>query len=620
MARKKQQQKKDKFLSGNYYLLPILAVLCIIPFIIQIYFYDSGLEQFPWFPNRDQEVDVFLYHRSVVFTVVVAIMAALLGWAVFKDWKNTRNQIGIARIKQAKWLFPLAGFGLLALVSTLFSEYRNYGFNGIFEQFESIWVVLGYCVVTFYVYYFVRTKEQVDIIQKALIFLLAVLGVLGIGQMTGHDFFETSFAKSLYIPSKYAEYRELVSFTFAGSGNHQVYLTFYNPNYVGVFTALILPITVMLCVGHKEMKKKIIWGAASVVTFLCALGCGSRAFLLSLAVIAVVGIVILARKNLKSIPVILGGIVVFIAAAGIYLNYANVDLVQYLKSAIIPRKNVYAVEDFVIEEDYVTMKYNSNTISMICEPDASGAPYFKAWDENGTEWAHTMDANNVVYFIDERLAGVQVKIYGGYDEYIYVGEVQAEGHRYAFAKGNENYVYMNFAYRVDEIEPAEAAIFTDYDTFFGNRGYLWSRSIPLLKDYLLLGSGADTFVIAFPQDDYIGRTNGGYQDQIITKPHSMYLQFGIQYGVAALLCFLAVAVMYVLQTLKLCWKADFKDVNSCLALGLMLGIMGYGIMGISNDSCVALAPIAWAMLGLGFAVNVIVKEKQDSEEKEEKAA
>ena len=36
-------------------------------------------------------------------------------------------------------------------------------------------------------------------------------------------------------------------------------------------------------------------------------------------------------------------------------------------------------------------------------------------------------------------------------------------------------------------------------------------------------------------------------------------------------------------------------------------------MGIANDSCVALAPIAWAMLGLGFAVNVIVKEKQEAD-------
>ena len=611
---KKSSQNEQKFLNGNYQMIPILALFCVIPFIMRLFIYDSGLEQFAWFPDRNQEADVFLYYRSIMFTVLAGVMAVVLGSSLYHEWKNKKRQPGIERIKQAKWLLPLSGFGLLALISTIFSEYRGYGLNGIFEQFESVWVVLGYCVVTAYVFYFVRNAEQVDMIQKALMFLLTVLGMIGILQVTGNDFFESSIGKSLYIPSQYADLREQLNFTFSGSGTHQVYLTFYNPNYVGVFAALILPVTVMLLVGNKDIKKKVIWGILSVTTFLSALGCGSRAFLLSLGVIAVVGIFFFVRKSKKYIALSLGGIAVFAAAIGIYINYAGLDLIQYVKSGLISQKNEYLVEDFVIEEDYVTMRYKGHTISMICEPDASGAPSFKAWDENGVEWENFADGNNVVYFRDERISDVSVKIYGGYDEYVYVGEVQADGHRYAFAKGNEGYTYMNYTYKADEIVNAEAAIFTDYDTFFGNRGYLWSRSIPLLKDYIILGSGADTFSIVFPQDDYVGRTNGGYQDQLITKPHSMYLQFGIQYGVVALLCFLAVLAIYVVQTLKICWKAEFKDVYSCLALGLLLGIIGYGIMGIANDSCVALAPIAWAILGLGFAVNAIVKEKQEAEE------
>ena len=54
---KKSPQKEKKFLNGNYQMLPILVVLCIIPFIMRLYIYDSGLEQFAWFPNRNQEVE-----------------------------------------------------------------------------------------------------------------------------------------------------------------------------------------------------------------------------------------------------------------------------------------------------------------------------------------------------------------------------------------------------------------------------------------------------------------------------------------------------------------------------------------------------------------------------------
>ncbi len=606
---KENQQEDKKFLNGNYYLLPILVVLCILPFIMRMYIYDSGLEQFAWYPDRNQEMDIFLYYRGIALMVTAAVMTGMFGYAFYKEWKSKRNQIGIARMKEAKWLVPLAAFGLLAFLSTVFSEYSSYGFSGIYEQFESIWVILSYCMVTLYVFYFVRTTEDVDILQKGLFFLLTVLGVLGITQLTGNDFFETALGKSFYIPEKYAVLKDQVSFTFSGSGTHQVYLTFYNPNYVGVFAALVLPITIMLCVGEKELKKKIAWGILSIVTFVCALGSGSKAFLLSLVVIAAVGILIFMRKKLKYLPVILLAALIFAGAAGIYMNYANLNVIEYVKAALIPQKTTYLVEDFIIEQDYVTFKYNGNTISIKCEADASGAPAFNAWDENGTELAFSIDETNTVHFADESIAAITVKIYGGYDQYTYVGEIQAEGHRYAFSKGNDGYTYMNYSYRADKIEKAEAAVFTDYDNFFSNRGYLWSRSIPLLKENIMLGTGADTYSIVFPQNDYVARTNAGYQDQLITKPHSLYLQFGIQYGVVALLCFIAAAVMYIVQTLKICWKSEFKDTYSCLSLGILLGILGYGIMGISNDSCVALSPLAWAMLGLGFAVNIIVKKE-----------
>ena len=608
---KENQKKSKKFLNGNYYLIPILAVLCVLPFIMQIYIYDSGLQQFAWYPERNQEVDVFLYYRSITLIVIGAIMAVLFSFAVWRERTVSIEEIGITRIKQSKWLFLLVAFGLLAFVSTLFSEYRSYGFSGIYEQFESIWVVLSYCVIVCYVFYFVRTKEDVAIFEKGLIFLLVVLGMIGLTQLTGNDFFETDFGKDFFIPGKYEALKEQVSFTFSGSGNHQVYLTFYNPNYVGVFTALILPVTVLLCVGHKEIKKKLIWGLLSIVTFLCALGSGSKAFLLSLIVIAIIGIILFVRKNLKYLIAILVAGVVFVGATVVYMNYVNLNIIQYVTTALLPQKTTYLVEDFIIEKDYVTFKYNGSTVSMKCEPNVDGSLYFVAWNENEEALDFTMDENSTVSFVDEKLAGVNVKVYGGYEEYIYVGEILAEGHRYAFSKGSEGYTYMNYSYKPDEIVRAESAIFTDYDKFFSNRGYLWSRSLPLLKETIILGTGADTYSIVFPQNDYVARTNAGYQDQLITKPHSLYLQFGIQYGVVALLCFMAVVAIYVVQALKICWKSEFKDVHSCLCLGILLGILGYAIMGISNDSCVALSPLAWAMLGLGFAVNMLVKKEME---------
>ena len=57
------------------------------------------------------------------------------------------------------------------------------------------------------------------------------------------------------------------------------------------------------------------------------------------------------------------------------------------------------------------------------------------------------------------------------------------------------------------------------------RAYIWSRSIPMLKDNLILGSGPDTFVYRFPQNDLIGLYYAyGTPNTIVDKPHNLYLQ------------------------------------------------------------------------------------------------
>ena len=77
--------------------------------------------------------------------------------------------------------------------------------------------------------------------------------------------------------------------------------------------------------------------------------------------------------------------------------------------------------------------------------------------------------------------------------------------------------------------------------------------------------------------------------------------------------------MYIAQSAMLYFKSDFSDRNHWFGAGIMLGVIGYLIAGISNDSCVTIAPIFWVLLGIGFAVNRInreaAKEKATAAEK-----
>jgi hypothetical protein len=67
----------------------------------------------------------------------------------------------------------------------------------------------------------------------------------------------------------------------------------------------------------------------------------------------------------------------------------------------------------------------------------------------------------------------------------------------------------------------------------------------MLKDTVLIGHGPDTYVLEFPQHDYVGKLNSfSSHRMIVDKPHNMYLQIGINTGLISLIGLLALYLMY----------------------------------------------------------------------------
>lgn len=126
----------------------------------------------------------------------------------------------------------------------------------------------------------------------------------------------------------------------------------------------------------------------------------------------------------------------------------------------------------------------------------------------------------------------------------------------------------------------------------------------MLKDSLVLGSGPDTFVYQFPQNDLIGKYYAYRAPNIIVdKPHNLYLQIALNDGVIALLAFLAIMIIYIVDSIKL--YALKKDYNKSQTLGAVtyLGVIVYLFARIFNDSVVSVAPVFWIVLGVGVALN-----------------
>ena len=199
------------------------------------------------------------------------------------------------------------------------------------------------------------------------------------------------------------------------------------------------------------------------------------------------------------------------------------------------------------------------------------------------------------------------------DEEGYVINCNTPKGSFAFMATDDGYKIYTGPGKSDDIYNAPTAIIKDHDAFASGRGYIWSRTFPVFFKHLLLGTGADSFTVAFPQNDYIGRLNAGFGGMIITKPHNLYLQIGVQSGGLALLCFLGIAVFYVIQTFRLLWKRELTGEIETFGAAISLGIIGYLVAGIFNDSCVALAPLYWVFLGVGYGINAYIAKKGNVE-------
>lgn len=136
------------------------------------------------------------------------------------------------------------------------------------------------------------------------------------------------------------------------------------------------------------------------------------------------------------------------------------------------------------------------------------------------------------------------------------------------------------------------------------RGYIWSRSIPLLRDTWFLGHGPDTYAMYFPQQDAVGKLMYlGSTHKIVDKPHNIYLQQAINTGIISLLALLVLWGGYLLQSLIIYWQSDFKDWKARAGVAIMAAVAAYLVTGFFNDSVISVAPVFWILLGTGISLN-----------------
>ena len=592
------KEKKNTLL-----LWPIIFALGFIPMIVHMHTYDCRLQQFEWFPEWSAtQIDFFLYYKMLAIIITAAVMLCVLFFRLY------------AKKTDFKWnyiWFAFIAYAILVAMSALFSEYKYFVVHGSYEVFETVWVVLGYVILAFYTYQFVNSENDVKYIFKFAGIGMLIITLIGFFQYLGWDFFRTGFGKRLITNPSYWPQVDSLSFTFPLKTS---YTTLYNTNYLAFYYGLLIPILAMLCIFSKGWKKKVVYGILAILSLGTLIGSNSKSALLALAITAVFACVLLARYLKKFwwiFAMVLTAIVVLVSSYAVRLGGID-NLVQLFVSGLDINYDANPVKEIDTGTEDVTFKFADSALhfSYVAD-DENGYAEAYVTDQNGNRVEYTYDDTTAIYTITtdpfKMCSFSMVYI----DDKIALN-VNVDAQKWYFAKKDDGYYYYNAFGKYVKIDKIEHSTFFK-DGIMSGRGLLWNYLLPRLKSHIILGSGANTFTMVYPQNNYIHKVYYGQETLFDVKAHSFYFQQWTENGLLALLSIIVLYIWYFIQSFKIYFKQKEYTFMSIVGQGIYLGTFCYMICAVTNDSNVNTAPVFWVLLGMGIAINQIIKKELQEE-------
>ena len=601
----KQQKQQKEY--GKKFFVPILLILAVLPLITNAHIYDNGLSKQLWSSANGQVTDFFLYYKSHFLMILGAIVTVILAY-----WLCT-GENGRLFDKNA-WipLIPASVFALFSLFSAMGAVHAEDAFLGGYEQFEGVFVLLIYVICFIFVYGYVKKEEVVEWLLNGLTAGSCVVSVLGAFQTFGLDWIQSAWARPLVTTELAGRSGFNIKLTF---GKGMAYSTLHNPNYVGSYVAVVLPITILLLFTAKKMTFRVLALISTVCQLIMLYGSQSLTGLIGVAGAVIAALIFLLPYAKKHLLVSVGAVVVCIAAVVCVLVAKPGILNRFTGSE--GEKTTNTISSIQTEKNSFEIVTGSGktVVGEFTSTDSIGS--FSLKDKKG-KTLETATNNNVVTIAEKGYEKIKFSASAVEVDKTTIPclEIGADGKTWDLVKKDNKLLYYNPQGRLDKLRKVDSIGFENNYDFATRRGYIWSRTFPMLKSTALIGVGADNFVYEFPNNDYVGKVNSEFNAQLITKPHNMYLQIWTQDGMLACLALISLYVMLVIATWKNCMNAEKKTWLQKTAMAIFCGASGYMVVGLANDSSVCVAPLFWILMGLGFAVNHMIKRSKAKEEEQ----
>ena len=631
--------------SSWLHMVPIAFFAAVVILIVLIHPYTRPMTQFYWTSDTDTSyISDFFSYGKMVCIIISAITAALL--ILFRVTTQS------LAIKKSYAYFFMGTYAIFVILSYIFSDYKDFALLGWNDRFEGTIPILCYMVMLFLIINSVNTEHNIKQVLWPIGISSTILSLIGISQATDHDFFRTTLGQKILcldfrnlealqkIDEAAAKNEYYLKFTF---NNREIYQTVYNINYVSFYLTLLVPIFCMLFIrallpeAKEKLGKKIMLGGLIALLVFNLIGSASAGGYLGIGVAVIFAFIIFNKQLLKWIKPIL----CILLIVGIVMGFTYDRWWPEISGAVKSVLNI--TEETAVEEteekqeetnpavgsvlcpiDYmetkdqsITMSLNGNEIRFDLVVEDGIINSFNVFDGDGKEVEIYMisEGSYTFCFMDERYkdyitAGL------GYDSSLGLSFIQLRTASTSWNFVSENGVaklYIPATGKTTSLSKVEHWGFENNQNFGSGRGYIWSRSLPLLKHSLIIGTGADTYCAIFPQNDYAGKYNAygaGNILLIVDKPHNMYIHMGVGTGCISLITMLAFFALYVIQSFKLYFNRELgTDFINYAGVGTFLGVTAFLVTGLVDDSTVSVMPLFYTMLGLGIAINMIIQRR-----------
>ncbi len=589
--------KNSKAVENAIMLTPVIFAIAFIPLVVRFSILQTGLSEYSWYSHQAQEGDIFMISKQAAMFVLDALLILGILQLALKN-----------QLPRLKAFLLLAVYALMIILSTFVSVSQYHSLNGFPGMMESVAVLLGYCGICYYTYGVIKTEQHLKIVMFSLFISVAILCLLGLTQMFHVDIFMSDIGKFFLFPPEYESYKDNMVQTMGNA----VSSTLFNPNYVGIYTCMIIPILLALAFTVKKKIHLALYAVLLALTTAALIGAGSKTAILTLAPCLIFLLIYFGRKIGKRIIPVVAAIIILVAGLTIYQgdNSLIAKVIDRLSLGYTPDP-YYELEDITLNDENFIVKFRGKQLTFSYKITENNYDMVVE-DENRASISVVYDEEKERYVLDntyyEKLSFQSLT--AGDKQIGYILHCDNTKFNICYSQTDQTYYYLNNFGKYTKLYEAERFDFPLFHIMggFSGRDYIWQCSVPILKETLFLGSGPDTYAFMFPQYNYIDAAQNGYATRIITKPHNTYLQIGIQTGVISLLAYLGFYILYFIDCIKLYMKRDLNTFAERCGVGIFVGSMCYMFAGLLHDSTIGVSIIFWTLLSVGYVCNRMVKE------------